>query len=305
MLGAPLGGQGTRRAVHLAQSIDPAEMLEHISALLGIAGCESPRRDAEVLLADTLGVTVSEQGQTCEIRPEMAKRVIQRTARRAAREPIEYIVGYVRFRRIELLVDPRALVPNEETAGALVDLAVGLPPNAKVHDVGTGSGALALAIKYERPDLTVSGSDISPAALAVAQLNAERLDLDVALSVARDLPSGQYDLVVANLPYADEAGAVYEAPPEYSLHQPRVGVFGGRDGLDVIRGLIAAAPAGTRLALEHAPVHTDQVRGMLREPETYPDVAGDPRVTVGWTGAANWKRGTHSGVGQSSPPASK
>lgn len=149
-----------------------------------------------------------------------------------------------------------------------------------MHDVGTGSGAVALALKHERPDLDVSGSDASPDAVDVARANAAQLGLDVPFSVAVGLPPGEYDLVVANLPYvrADEWDALQ---PEIRLYEPREALVSGADGLDAIRSLVAAAPSGTRLALEHAPDQGAAVRGLLDDSRTVKDLGGRDRVTVG------------------------
>jgi release factor glutamine methyltransferase len=164
----------------------------------------------------------------------------------------------------------------------LVEVAAEIASDgARVHDIGTGSGAVALALKHERPDLDVSGSDRSPPAVDVARRNAERLGLEVEFAIATGMPVGAYDLVVANLPYirADEWDAL---PPEISGYEPREALLGGgEDGLDEIRALVEQAPAGLLLALEHAPDQADAVRGMLAEPQTRPDLAGRARVTIG------------------------
>ncbi|MEA2440332.1 MAG: release factor glutamine methyltransferase, partial [Thermoleophilaceae bacterium] len=151
---------------------------------------------------------------------------------------------------------------------------------ARVHDVGTGSGAVALALKHERPDLIVSASDSSADAVEVARANAERLGLDVRVAVASGLPVGEYDLVVANLPYVreDEWDGLQ---PEIRLYEPREALLSGIDGLDAIRSFVAAAPAGTLLALEHAPAQAAAVRELLEESRTVRDLAGRERVTVG------------------------
>jgi release factor glutamine methyltransferase len=149
-----------------------------------------------------------------------------------------------------------------------------------VHDVGTGSGAVALALKQERPDLEVRASDVSPAALAVARANAARLRLDVAISEQAGLPPGSYGLVVANLPYVTEAEYARLAP-EIRRYEPREALVAGPDGLDAIRALVAEAPAGTRLALEHGPGQGSAVRELLGDPVTHPDLAGRERVTTG------------------------
>jgi release factor glutamine methyltransferase len=149
-----------------------------------------------------------------------------------------------------------------------------------VHDVGTGSGAVALALKQERPDLVVSGSDASSDAVELARENASRLGLDVPFSVAEGLPAGEYDLVVANLPYVreDEWDGL---EPEIRLYEPRMALVSGADGLDAIRSLVAGAPPGLRLALEHAPDQGAAVRGELDDARTVPDLGGRERVTVG------------------------
>jgi release factor glutamine methyltransferase len=200
--------------------------------------------------------------------------------RRLAREPVAYILGSKGFRWIELSVDPRVLIPRPDTE-TLVEVALELAANgARVHDVGTGSGAVALALKHERPDLIVSASDSSADAVEVARANAERLGLDVRVAVASGLPVGEYDLVVANLPYVreDEWDGLQ---PEIRLYEPREALLSGIDGLDAIRSFVAAAPAGTLLALEHAPAQAAAVRELLEESRTVRDLAGRERVTVG------------------------
>jgi release factor glutamine methyltransferase len=204
------------------------------------------------------------------------------------REPVAYILGRQAFRHIELVVDERVLIPRPETE-LLVDCAVAMDEGATVHDLGTGSGAIALAIKQERPDMRVTGSDASPAAIEVARANAKSLRLDVAFAVAdgwaeRLSPLWRGvtppDLVVANLPYVREdewAGL----QPEIRLYEPRSGLVAGEDGLDAIRELVRTAPAGTQLALEHAPAQAPELRSLLVGGETLTDLAGRERVTLG------------------------
>jgi release factor glutamine methyltransferase len=224
---------------------------------LAEAGCDTPWLDAELLLR---------AGADLE--------------RRVAREPVAYILGRKAFRWIELQVDRRVLIPRPDTE-TLVEVALELAGDgARVHDVGTGSGAVALAMKAERPDLVVSGSDLSAAAVDVARENARRLDLDVSFSVTRDLPPGDYDLVVANLPYVREDewdGLV----PEIRLYEPREALVAGPDGLDAIRALVGSVPGGTLLALEHAPAQAAAVRELLLDSRTLQDLAGRSRVTIG------------------------
>ena len=244
---------------------------------LAAAGCDTPRLDAELLVAAALGVDRARLVLEPELPvPPEADALLER---REAREPVAYILGRRAFRHIELAVDPRVLIPRPETE-LLVEIALELPRGARLHDVGTGSGAVALAIKHERPDLTVSASDASPDAIAVARANAAALELDVELRVADGMPDGYHDLVVANLPYVRD-GEMAGLAPEIARYEPASALAAGPDGLDAIRSLVAQAPSRTRLALEHAPAQAESVRALLGGAETRADLAGLPRVTVG------------------------
>jgi release factor glutamine methyltransferase len=258
-----------------------ADALEAAATAIAAAGCHTPRLDAEVLIAEALGVDRGTLHSTPELTIDgaAARLIGERVRRRVTREPVAYILGRKGFRRIELLVDSRVLVPRPETE-LLVEVALELPRGARVHDVGTGSGAVALALLDERPDLVVSASDASAAAVDVAQANAARLGLPLRLAVELNLPAGTYDLVLANLPYVRED----EWPglaPEIREYEPRAALVAGRDGLDAIRALVASAPTGTRLALEHSPAQAAAVRAMLAGAHSLTDLAGRERVTVG------------------------
>jgi release factor glutamine methyltransferase len=248
---------------------------------LTAAGCDTPRLDAEVLLAAAMGIEraalVSDPAR--EIPAPASRRAAEWFRRRARREPVAYIVGRKGFRHIELEVDPRVLVPRPDTE-VLVEVALELPEGSRVHDVGTGSGAVALALKHERPDLEVSGSDVSPAAVELARANAARLGLDVEIGVADGLPRGDYDLVLANLPYVRTVDWP-ELEPDLTRWEPELALLAGVDGLDRIRALVAAVPSGTRMALEHAPGQAAAVRELLRDARTRRDLAGLERVTAG------------------------
>jgi release factor glutamine methyltransferase len=251
------------------------------AARLAAAGCETPRLDAELLLAEALEVQREWlfMHSDAALPPDVAARFESLLERRVAREPVAYILGRRHFRHLELIVSPEVLIPRPETE-LLVEAALELPSDARVHDVGTGSGAVALAIKHERPDLEVSGSDISAAAVAVARANAHRLSLDVAFLEADGLPARDYSLVTANLPYvrADEWPSL---SPEIRSYEPKAALVGGRDGLAAVRTLVAAVPAGMTLALEHAPSQGDAVRSMLSGAVTHSDLSGRERMTIG------------------------
>ena len=262
------------------------------SALIALtaAGCDTPRLDAELLLADAMGVDraaiVSDPGR--ELTPEQARRFQSFAMRRAQREPVAYILGTKGFRTIDLLVDPRVLIPRPETEH-LVEAALELPRGARVADVGTGSGAVALALKAERPDLEVLGTDASPEALAVARANAERLGLDVTL-LEGDLLApveGPLDAVLSNPPYvADEDRATLA--PDITRHEPEVALYAGADGLSLIRRLApqAAASGASLLALEVGFGQAGAVAEIVREAGfeqtlAVTDLAGIERVVVG------------------------
>jgi release factor glutamine methyltransferase len=202
--------------------------------------------------------------------------------RRLRGEPLQYVLGRWGFRVLDLQVDNRVLIPRPETE-ALTQMALEecrrLDARLAV-DLGTGSGAIALALLDERPDLHVTASEVSPEAADVARANAARLGLALEVEVADGLPPGDYDLVIANLPYVrDDRWEGLQ--PEITRYEPRVALTSGADGLDAIRELVAALPSGTRVALEHADDQADAVRELLDDAVSYPDLASWDRITVG------------------------
>lgn len=248
---------------------EETRLLASGTELLREAGVGSAEADARVLLAHA-----ASKGPL----GPAARTLFER---RAAREPIAYIVGTCRFCGLELVVDRRVLIPTEERTGTLVTAALEAPRGARVHEVGTGSGAVALAVKNARPDLVVTASDISRDAIDVARENARKLGLDVRFRRAAGLPAGEFDLVVANLPYTDTDQTTQRLPLEQTMFQPGVALWAGRDSLALIRRLIRETPAGTPLALEHAPHHSAEMHRLLRDARTLLDARGDERVTVG------------------------
>jgi len=264
------------------------EALDSAVVALSAAGVDTPRLDAEVLLAHALGVDRTALVVDRDLRVEgPAVRAFQDAVRRRSveREPVAYITGIKGFRHIELQVDTRVLIPRPETE-TLVEAALDLPRGARVVDVGTGSGAVALALKDERGDLDVTGTDASPDALVVARANAARLGLDVCVREA-DLPdgAGEVDAVLSNPPYVEDGTPLQ---PEIERHEPPVALYAGGDGLAVIRRLAAQAGASAArlLALEVGMGQAAEVAAVLRDAgfattATRRDLAGIERVVVG------------------------
>lgn len=258
-------------------------------AALALAGVsETPRLDVELLLARVLGADRSRLVLDAResVDPADLARFDAFVARRAAREPVAYILGRKEFRRISLSVDRRVLIPRPETE-LLVEVGVSLPRGSRVVDVGTGSGAVALALKDERPDLVVIGTDVSADAVAVAQENAVRLGLDVSFFLADLLDGvpGPVDAVLANLPYV---AAGFDLPADVALYEPGGALFGGLDGLDVIRRLVAAVAARSDVGVLALEVGLDQAGGVssllsgagYSSIDVLRDLAGHERVVV-------------------------
>ncbi len=247
------------------------------------ATSDTPRLDAEVLLAFVLGVDRARL--VIDARAEVDVSAVARfealVARRAAHEPVAYILGRKEFRRITLAVDRRVLIPRPETE-LLVEVGLTLPRGASVVDVGTGSGAVALALKDERPDLSVWATDVSPEALAVARENGSHLGLEVEF-VQADLLVGldrRFDAVLANLPYVAEQS---ELPPDIG-YEPDLALFGGPDGLDPVRRLLPMTAGVPLVALEVG--LPEPAASLLRHAgfgsvERLRDLAGHERVVVG------------------------
>jgi release factor glutamine methyltransferase len=256
------------------------------------AGCETPRLDAELLLADALGVSRERLIVDGDLLVEgPAVRVFQNAIRRRAvqREPVAYILGRKGFRGLELAVDPRALIPRPETE-LLVEVGLGLPRGTRVLDVGTGSGAVALALKDERPDLHLTGSDLSEDALALARANGERLGLAVSwlrADLLADVPD-EFDAILTNPPYVAESVRASLAP-EILRHEPLGALFSGPDGLDAIRALLAQTSAREQVrtvALELGAGQAGAVQELMRAAgfatvRAERDLAGIERVVVG------------------------
>jgi release factor glutamine methyltransferase len=264
------------------------DALDSAVIALTAAGCDTPQLDAELLLAAAMGIDratiVSDPAR--ELDPAAARRFMEYAARRRDREPVAYILGSKGFRSIELAVDPRVLIPRPETEH-LVEAVLDLPAGARVCDVGTGSGAIALALASERPDLDVLATDASADALDVARANADRLGLAVELHHGDLLADvgGELDAIVSNPPYVEDGA---ELAPEIVRHEPALALRAGPDGLDVIRRLLPAAGATSAavVALEIGAGQADAVRRLMVEAgfedvSVVLDLAGIERVLVG------------------------
>jgi release factor glutamine methyltransferase len=274
------------------------DALEAAIDALAAAGCETARLDAELLLTQAAGWDRAKLAAEPDARlPVGASREFGKMVRRRVRrEPVAYILGRKGFRRIELLVDSRVLIPRPETE-LLVELALEAAPK-KVVDVGTGSGAIALAVADEVEDARVTAIDTSFNAVRVAQANTERLGLtdrvDVVLRGPSSLkgaePDGRaFDLLLANLPYVSE-DEWEDLAPEIREYEPREALVGGQTGLEAIEALaeelLGLAPRPRVVALEIGAGQAEVVSQLIRaagyaEVEVRYDLAGHDRVVIG------------------------
>lgn len=260
------------------------------------AGVEEPRLDAELLLAEAIGRSRAAlvAGPEAEVPPAAGRRFGEMVRRRLRREPVAYILGRKGFRSLELEVDRRVLIPRPETE-LLVELVLEIKPGS-VLDVGTGSGAIALAVADELPDCVVTATDTSSAALEVAQVNAQRLGLSERVDFLEGtLPEGaSFDLILANLPYVAE----HDWPslqPEVTRWEPREALLAGPDGLDAYRTFLPECgralgryshQSSTTLAVEVGEGQATAVAELFRaagfeEIEARRDLAGIERIVVG------------------------
>jgi release factor glutamine methyltransferase len=269
-----------------------AEVLKRSTEYLERKGVDSPRLDAERLLAHALGLSRIELYTQFD-RPlnegdlAAARALVER---RGNREPLAYVLGEWGFRNLVLKTDERALVPRPETE-VLVDRALALLDGAAepwVLDVGTGGGAIALALAQERPGVRVTALDVSADALALARENMERAGVEVELvqgDLRHGLPGGPYDLVASNPPYV-EPEEVRGLEPEVRDHEPRVAIVG--DGLPEQVALAArdSLKPGGALVMEVHADHAERCLALLDklgfvETRLTTDLAGRDRIVEG------------------------
>jgi release factor glutamine methyltransferase len=284
--------------------VNVRDLLDHAVRVLTAARVPSPDVDAELLLAHVLGVSrgqVQARAVTGSgVDGEQRHAVLELVERRAAREPLQHLTGRAAFRQLELAVGPGVFVPRPETefvAQLGIDALLSVPsPTPRAADLGTGSGAIALALATEVPHAEVVAVENSPRAFIWARENVTavgatnlRLVFADLTDVADALPElvGTLDVVVSNPPYIP-VGAI-PRDPEVRLHDPEVALYGGEDGLDVVRAVSATArrllrPGGS-LVLEHGELQGAAIRELLtadgwRAAATTRDLLGRDRATT-------------------------
>jgi len=273
-------------------TVSIGEVLRLSTEHLAAKGSDTPRLDAERLLAKAIGLERIELYTAFDrplTQPELAA-ARELVARRARREPLQYVLGEWGFRHLMLTVDRRALIPRPETE-ILVERALALVAGLerpRVLDVGTGSGAIALAIADEHPGAVVTGLDSSPEALALAAENVARTGLPVELA-SRDLfeglPDGPWDLIVSNPPYV-EAADLPGLQPEVRDWEPHSALSADGAVEAVARGAVAVLAQGGALAIEVGAGQTGGTAGLFEELELSEvrvtrDLSGIERVVEG------------------------
>jgi len=258
---------------------------------------DSPQREAEMLVERATGLTRTQQ----LLAPETTVTTAQYQAlqalreRRRSGEPLAYVLGECGFWSLQLSASPAVLVPRPETE-LVVERALeylsSSQQSMQVLDLGTGSGAIALAIASERPAVQVVATDCSPQALEVARANAQRCGIGNVQFVLSDwfeaVPAGPYALIAGNPPYIAEDDPHVE--PSVRKYEPHLALFSGRSGLEAIATIVHSAPrfltSGGWLVLEHGWQQAAQVRGLLESTgfssvASHADLAGHERVTEG------------------------
>ncbi|EFY06970.1 peptide chain release factor N(5)-glutamine methyltransferase [Succinatimonas hippei] len=258
---------------------------------LAVSGCESARLDADLLLMEVLhcprSYLITHDNE--ELKERAIVRFRDLISRRSRGEPIAYILGYKEFWGLPFKVNRNVLIPRPDTE-LLVETALKFKQVKSVLDLGTGSGAIILSIKYERPDINALACDISDAALQVAKENALSLGLDVTFfksSWFSDIKNAKFDLIVSNPPYIEENDEHLKA----LSFEPVGALISGKDGLDDIRIIAKDSrhffnPGGA-LLLEHGYNQGKDVRNILEECgfneiKTLRDLGSNERVTYGF-----------------------
>ena len=269
------------------------ELLAEGSAALAKLSVESPEAEARLLLAEVCGLPLAELALSNRpVTDAEAEKFRDFLLRRADREPVQYILGKAYFYDLDLEVSPAVLIPRPETE-ILVDRMIGtLPRGGTLLDLGTGSGAIALAVARHRPDIRVTASDISADALEIAERNARRVGANNVEFVLSDLFSAlagrRFDAVAANLPYVPEEDRPHLAP-EVALREPALALFAPDGGFAVMNRALDALPAhlapGGRAIFEldprQAAVVSEKLAALGFEPAIRCDLTGRERFVEG------------------------
>lgn len=275
--------------------ISVLEVLQKTATFLEGRGIENGRLNAELLIGHALGLKRMQLYLQFErLLPESElERIRPLVRRRATREPLQYILGTVEFGDLELKVDRRALIPRPETEYLveLVKAAWGEPAPADFADLGTGSGALALALAHAWPEARGVALDASREALSLARENAQKLDLIDRVELVESnwfaalRPGTEFDVIVANPPYLT-AAEVADSAPEVRMHEPAMALSTAADGMDALRLIVRDARRFLRphglLAMETGVAQHGELRGLLESAgwvriESQPDLVGRNR----------------------------
>ena len=277
-------------------AVHSASALEMSSATIGdcaaFARTRLPTPEADMLTCGALGVSRAALHGFAErtVEHALASRLERWVERRAAGEPVAYILGRRGFWAFDLEVSPDALIPRPDTETLVTAVLPLIDDGCRVLDVGTGSGAVALAIASERPTASVTATDLDPRCIALCRRNATRLDVELRTLVADCFGEldERFDLIVSNPPYV-AVDDPHLARGDLRF-EPRLALVGGTDGLCFLRRLIAEAPAhlqpGGWLAVEHGCAQGAAARRLFRERgferiRTYADIEDRPRATLG------------------------
>ena len=279
-------------------------LIRAAAQMLEARGVEGAILDAEILMAEATGLARARLSDSVPLRRDTIMRFGEYVARRAAREPLAYIIGRKEFFSLDFEVTPSVLIPRPETetlVAAALEFIAGRPESL-VLDIGTGAGAIAIAIAANAPGARIVATDISKESLEVAQRNAERLGVanriefrhgDCWGALDRSLPA-RFDLAVSNPPYVEDA-ALDALAPEIRKYEPRIALAGGPDGLGFCRRIVGGAVdfirPGGELQVEIGAGQAARVIEMCREAGctravAIRDLAGIERVVR----AADWTR---------------
>jgi release factor glutamine methyltransferase len=283
-----------------------ADALKSAIEFLDSNAVGSPRLNAEVLMMFTLGVDRAYlyAHPERELTVEEESRYDEALQQRARGIPSQYITGHQEFWGLDLIVNPAVLIPRPETEH-VVETVLELVRCREAHaaaeerprilDVGTGSGAIALALAHELPQAAITAVDVSPEALDVARANAARLQLENRVRFMQsDLltalsPDDRFEIIASNPPYVG-LGEEDKVQREVKKFEPKIAVFAGEEGLDIIARLIPQARAhlvpGGYLVIEIGYTQSQRVMSMLDgwdDVHTVPDLQGIPRVVVAKT----------------------